>query len=89
LTIELVGTKARLQQPLELVAPSYFVDPVAQEGKRMEPDSGLDFVVDDLPGIGRSYQMTGPTAAASPSSSMTAGAALSTAATPMPTRPRR
>jgi TrkA domain protein len=25
----------------------------------MEPDSGLDFVVDDLPGIGRSYQMTG------------------------------
>jgi TrkA domain protein len=59
LTIERVGSKARLQQPLELVAPSYFVDPVAQEGKRMEPDSGLDFVVDDLPGIGRSYQMTG------------------------------
>ena len=54
-----MGTKARLQQPLELVAPSYFVDPVAQEGKRMEPDSGLDFVVEDLPGIGRSYQMTG------------------------------
>jgi TrkA domain protein len=25
----------------------------------MEPDSGLDFVVDDLPGIGRRYQMTG------------------------------
>jgi K+/H+ antiporter YhaU regulatory subunit KhtT len=25
----------------------------------MEPDSGLDFVVEDLPGIGRSYQMTG------------------------------
>jgi TrkA domain protein len=25
----------------------------------MEPDSGLDFVGDDLPGIGRSYQMTG------------------------------
>jgi K+:H+ antiporter subunit KhtT len=25
----------------------------------MEPDSSLDFVVDDLPGIGRSYQMTG------------------------------
>jgi K+/H+ antiporter YhaU regulatory subunit KhtT len=25
----------------------------------MEPDSGLDLVVDDLPGIGRSYQMTG------------------------------
>jgi len=25
----------------------------------MESDSGLDFVVDDLPGIGRSYQMTG------------------------------
>jgi K+/H+ antiporter YhaU regulatory subunit KhtT len=25
----------------------------------MEPDSGLDFVVDDLQGIGRSYQMTG------------------------------
>jgi K+:H+ antiporter subunit KhtT len=39
--------------------PSCFVDPVAQEGKRMEPDSGLDFVVDDLPGIGRRYQMTG------------------------------
>jgi K+/H+ antiporter YhaU regulatory subunit KhtT len=25
----------------------------------MEPNSSLDFVVDDLPGIGRSYQMTG------------------------------
>jgi K+:H+ antiporter subunit KhtT len=25
----------------------------------MVPDSGLDFVGDDLPGIGRSYQMTG------------------------------
>lgn len=25
----------------------------------MESDSGLEFVVDDLPGIGRSYQMTG------------------------------
>ena len=25
----------------------------------MEPDSGLDFVVDDLPGIGRRYEMTG------------------------------
>jgi TrkA domain protein len=25
----------------------------------MEPDSGLDFVVEDLPGIGRRYQMTG------------------------------
>ena len=25
----------------------------------MESDSGLDFVVDDLPGIGRRYQMTG------------------------------
>jgi TrkA domain protein len=25
----------------------------------MGPDSSLDFVVDDLPGIGRSYQMTG------------------------------
>jgi K+/H+ antiporter YhaU regulatory subunit KhtT len=25
----------------------------------MEPDSGLDVVVDDLPGIGRSHQMTG------------------------------
>jgi TrkA domain protein len=25
----------------------------------MEPDSDLDFVVDDVPGIGRSYQMTG------------------------------
>ena len=25
----------------------------------MESDSGLDFVVEDLPGIGRSYQMTG------------------------------
>jgi hypothetical protein len=25
----------------------------------MEPDSSLDFVVEDLPGIGRSYQMTG------------------------------
>ena len=36
-----------------------FVDPVIQEGKRMEPDSSLDFVVDDLPGIGRRYQMTG------------------------------
>jgi K+/H+ antiporter YhaU regulatory subunit KhtT len=35
------------------------VDPVVQEAKRMEPDSGLDFVVDDLPGIGRRYQMTG------------------------------
>jgi TrkA domain protein len=35
------------------------VDPVVQEGKRMEPDSGLDFVVEDLPGIGRSCQMTG------------------------------
>jgi TrkA domain protein len=35
------------------------VDPVAQEGTRMEPDSSLDFVVEDLPGIGRSYQMTG------------------------------
>jgi TrkA domain protein len=35
------------------------VDPVVEEDKRMEPDSGLDFVVDDLPGIGRSYQMTG------------------------------
>jgi hypothetical protein len=39
--------------------PSCFVDPVVQEGKRMEPDSGLDFVVDDVPGIGRRYQMTG------------------------------
>jgi len=35
------------------------VDPVVEEDKRMEPDSGLDFVVDDLPGIGRRYQMTG------------------------------
>ena len=25
----------------------------------MESDSGLDFVVDDVPGIGRRYQMTG------------------------------
>jgi TrkA domain protein len=25
----------------------------------MEPDSSLDFVVEDLPGIGRRYQMTG------------------------------
>jgi K+/H+ antiporter YhaU regulatory subunit KhtT len=25
----------------------------------MEPNSSLDFVVDDLPGIGRSYQMMG------------------------------
>ena len=25
----------------------------------MEPESSLDFVVDDLSGIGRSYQMTG------------------------------
>jgi hypothetical protein len=25
----------------------------------MECDSGLDFVVDDVPGIGRRYQMTG------------------------------
>ena len=25
----------------------------------MEPDRGLDFVVDDLPGIGRRYEMTG------------------------------
>ena len=25
----------------------------------MESDSGLDFVVEDLPGIGRSYQMKG------------------------------
>jgi TrkA domain protein len=25
----------------------------------MEPDSSLDFVVEDLPGVGRSYQMTG------------------------------
>jgi TrkA domain protein len=33
--------------------------PVVEEGKRMEPDSSLDFVVDDLPGIGRSYEMTG------------------------------
>ena len=24
----------------------------------MEPDSSIDFVVEDLPGIGRSYQMT-------------------------------
>jgi K+/H+ antiporter YhaU regulatory subunit KhtT len=35
------------------------VDPVVEEGKRMESDSGLDFVVEDLPGIGRSCQMTG------------------------------
>jgi hypothetical protein len=59
LTIELVGTKARLQQPLELEAAVIIRRSGAQEGKRMEPDSGLDFVVDDLPGIGRSYQMTG------------------------------
>ena len=26
----------------------------------MEPDSSLDFVVEDLPGIDRSYQMAGP-----------------------------
>ena len=37
----------------------------------MEPDSSLDFVVDDLPGIGCSYQMTGPTVAAAPSLSIT------------------
>jgi hypothetical protein len=30
-----------------------------RRAKRMERDGGLDFVVDDLPGIGRSYQMTG------------------------------
>ena len=69
--------------------PSCFVDPVIQEGKRIEPNSSLDFVVDDLPGIGRSYQMTGPMAAASPSLSITAGAALSTASTQVLTRPRR
>jgi hypothetical protein len=34
----------------------------------MEPDSGLDYVVEDLPGVGRSYQVTGTTAAASSSS---------------------
>jgi hypothetical protein len=39
--------------------PSCLVDPVVQEDKRMEPDSSPDFVVEDLPGIGRSYQMTG------------------------------
>jgi hypothetical protein len=55
----------------------------------MEPDSGLDFVVDDLPGIGRRYQMTESTVAASPSLSITTGAALSTASTPVLTRPRR
>jgi hypothetical protein len=55
LTIEEAGTEARLQQP----HPSCVVDPVVEEDKRMESDSGLDFVVDDLPGIGRSYQMTG------------------------------
>jgi hypothetical protein len=54
----------------------------------MEPDSSLDFVVEELPGIGRSYQMTGPTAAA-PSLSITAGAALSTASTQVLTRPWR
>src|SRR5215213_10791915 len=32
---------------------------IAVGGRCMEPDSSLDFVVDDLPGIGRSYQMTG------------------------------
>ena len=55
----------------------------------MEPNSRLDFVVDDLPGIGRSYQMTGPMAAASPSLSITAGAAWSTASMQVLTRPRR
>lgn len=55
----------------------------------MEPDSTLDLVIEDLPGIGRRYEMPGRTAAASSSSSPTAGAASSTAAAPAPTRPQR
>jgi hypothetical protein len=34
-------------------------NPPAQEGKRMEPDSSLDLIIEDLPGIGRRYEMTG------------------------------
>jgi hypothetical protein len=59
LTIEEVDTGHGSSNHWSWWWPSCFVDPVVQEGKRMEPDSGLDLVVDDLPGIGRSYQMTG------------------------------
>jgi hypothetical protein len=46
LTIEEAGTRG--------TAPATtLVDPVVEEDKRMESDSGLDFVVDDVPGIGR------------------------------------
>jgi hypothetical protein len=58
LTTEEVGTEAGSINHWSWWWPSCFVDPVVQEGKRMEPDSGLDFV-DDLPGIGRSEQMAG------------------------------
>ena len=34
-------------------------NPPAQEGKRMEPDSSLDLIIEDLPGIWRRYEMTG------------------------------
>jgi TrkA domain protein len=34
-------------------------NPPAQEGKCMEPDRRLDLIIEDLPGIGRRYEMTG------------------------------
>jgi K+/H+ antiporter YhaU regulatory subunit KhtT len=55
----------------------------------MEPDSSLDFVVDDLPGIGRSYQMTGTNGGRITVVVHHSGPALSTASTQVLTRPRR
>jgi hypothetical protein len=55
----------------------------------MAPDSTLHLVIEDLPGIGRRYEMTGTNGGRISSSSTTAGAASSTAATPALTRPRR
>ena len=38
--------------------PGRVVLEFVEEGKRMEPDGSLGFV-EDLPGVGRSYQLTG------------------------------
>jgi K+/H+ antiporter YhaU regulatory subunit KhtT len=55
----------------------------------MEPDSGLDFVVDDLPGIGRRYQMTGINGGRITVVVHHSGRRVVDASTPALTRPRR